>query len=167
LAQYGAGQNRALVEAACLKAAELTVAAEGLRARLLATTEPNDAFIFPLTPGGKSALATLPPWHYSSDCIAIEYWADPAAIAALLPPGLTPDEKSSGRAFFWFLLWKAAAILYQGCVAALTGKAPDAVQKISSGLTAWRSTGATLLAPFYLSCLAGAYAAATPGQNAF
>ena len=66
-------------------------------------------FSVPLTPDGKSALANLPPWHYSSDCIAIEYWADPAAIAALLPPGLTPDEKSAGRAFFWFLDWQFTA----------------------------------------------------------
>ena len=51
-------------------------------------------FSVPLTPQGKSSLATMPPWHYSSDCIAIEYWTDPAAIATLLPPGLTPDEKS-------------------------------------------------------------------------
>jgi hypothetical protein len=64
------------------------------------------AFSVPITPQGKSALATLPPWHYSSDCIAIEYWGDPGAIAALLPPGLTPDEKSGGRAFFWFLDWQ-------------------------------------------------------------
>src|ERR1700730_6201098 len=63
----------------------------------------HKGFSVPLTPGGKSALATLPPWHYSSDCIAVEYWADPAAIAALLPPGVAPDEKSGGRAFFWFL----------------------------------------------------------------
>ena len=63
-------------------------------------------FTVPLTPGGKSALATLPPWHYSSDCIAIEYWADPAAIAALLPPGVVPDSKAGGRAFFWFLDWQ-------------------------------------------------------------
>jgi acetoacetate decarboxylase len=63
-------------------------------------------FSVPLTPQGKSALATLPPWHYSSDCIAIEYWADPQAIAALLPPGLSLDEKSEGRAFFWFLDWQ-------------------------------------------------------------
>src|SRR6202008_295584 len=63
-------------------------------------------FTVPLTADGKSALATLPPWHYSSDCIAIEYWADPGAIAALLPPGLTPDQKSAGRAFFWFLDWQ-------------------------------------------------------------
>lgn len=67
------------------------------------------AFSVPLTPQGKSALATLPPWHYSSDCLAIEYWADQDAIAALLPPGLTVDEKSAGRAFFWFLDWQFTA----------------------------------------------------------
>jgi acetoacetate decarboxylase len=63
-------------------------------------------FSVPLSPAGKSALATLPPWHYSSDCIAIEYWADPVAAAALLPPGLALDKKSDGRAFFWFLDWQ-------------------------------------------------------------
>ena len=64
------------------------------------------AFSVPITPQGKSALATLPPWHYSSDCLAVEFWADPSAIAALLPPGVTVDEKSGGRAFFWFLDWQ-------------------------------------------------------------
>ena len=63
-------------------------------------------FSVPLAPQGKSALATLQPWHYSSDCMAIEYWTDQGAIAALLPPGLAPDEKSGGRAFFWFLDWQ-------------------------------------------------------------
>jgi acetoacetate decarboxylase len=63
-------------------------------------------FSVPLTPQGKSTLTPLPPWHYSSDCIAIEYWADPAAIAALLPPGIALDTKSGGRAFFWFLDWQ-------------------------------------------------------------
>jgi acetoacetate decarboxylase len=63
-------------------------------------------FSVPLTPQGNSALASLPPWHYSSDCLAIEYWADPAAIAALLPPGVSRDEKSAGRAFLWFLDWQ-------------------------------------------------------------
>src|ERR1700683_3134944 len=66
-------------------------------------------FSVPLSPDGKSALATLPPWHYSSDCIAIEYWAAPAAIDALLPPGLVRDENSAGRAFFWFLDWQFTA----------------------------------------------------------
>jgi acetoacetate decarboxylase len=63
-------------------------------------------FSVPLTPQGKSPLVSPPPWHYSSDCLVIEYWTDPAAIAALLPPGVTADEKSRGRAFFWFLDWQ-------------------------------------------------------------
>ena len=66
-------------------------------------------FSVPLTPQGGSALASPPPWHYSSDCLVIEYWADPAAVAALLPPGVTADEKSRGRAFFWFLDWQFTA----------------------------------------------------------
>jgi acetoacetate decarboxylase len=63
-------------------------------------------FSVPLTPQGKSPLVSPPPWHYSSDCLVVEYWANPDAIAALLPPGVTPDEKSQGRAFFWFLDWQ-------------------------------------------------------------
>jgi predicted ATPase len=39
-------------------------------------------------------------------------------------------------------LWKAAAIMNRGCVLALSGKASDAVQMITSGIAAWRSTGA-------------------------
>ena len=45
------------------------------------------------------------------------------------------------------VFWKAGGMLMQGCVLALTGKASDAVQMITSGITAWRSTGATLLMP--------------------
>ena len=37
-------------------------------------------FSVPLTPRGKSALATLPPWRYSSDCVAIEFWAEGLAV---------------------------------------------------------------------------------------
>ena len=49
-------------------------------------------------------------------------------------------------------------MMNQGCVFALTGKASDAVHKITSGITAVRSTGATLWMPLYLSYLARAYA---------
>jgi acetoacetate decarboxylase len=66
-------------------------------------------FTVPLTPQGQSSLATFPPWHYSSDCTAVEYWANPDAIQALLPPGLSPDSNSRGRAFFWFLDWQFTA----------------------------------------------------------
>jgi predicted ATPase len=56
------------------------------------------------------------------------------------------------------LLWKAFATLYQGCVLAPTGKAADAVQMITSGLIALRSTGSTLYVPWYLLHLTKAHA---------
>ncbi len=61
------------------------------------------------------------------------------------------DEKGSS-------FWKAHGMSMQGCLFALTGKASDAVQMITSGIAALRSTGATLLMPLYLSYLARAYA---------
>jgi predicted ATPase len=56
-------------------------------------------------------------------------------------------------------LWKAWGMLNKGCVLALNGKAADAVHVITSGLTAWRSTGSTSWIPWYLSHLGIAYAA--------
>jgi predicted ATPase len=56
------------------------------------------------------------------------------------------------------LFWKATGMSFRGCVFALTGKASDAVQVITSGITTSRSTGATMWVPFYLSCLARAHA---------
>jgi predicted ATPase len=56
------------------------------------------------------------------------------------------------------VFWKAFGMLNQGCVLALTGEAADAVQMITRGLTAYRSTGTTMWMPTYLSYLARAYA---------
>jgi class 3 adenylate cyclase/predicted ATPase len=64
---------------------------------------------------------------------------------------LLADEKGT-------LFWKAFGMMNQGCVLALTGKASDAVQMISAGITAFRSTGATVWVPLYLSYLARAHA---------
>jgi hypothetical protein len=50
------------------------------------------------------------------------------------------DEKSA-------LSWKELGVSVQGCVLALTGKAADAVQMITSGIVALRSTGSTLWMP--------------------
>jgi class 3 adenylate cyclase/predicted ATPase len=61
------------------------------------------------------------------------------------------DEKGS-------LFWKATAMLLQGWVFALTGKASNAVETINSAITAVRSTGAELFAPWCLSHLAWAHA---------
>ena len=48
-------------------------------------------FSVPLTPQGKSALATLPPWHYSCDCIASVHktrsFSAPSPAAAPLTKG--------------------------------------------------------------------------------
>ena len=56
-------------------------------------------------------------------------------------------------------MWKALRNdAREVCLLALTGKAADAVQMITSGITAWRSTGATLWMPSFLSYLARAYA---------
>jgi predicted ATPase len=45
----------------------------------------------------------------------------------------------------------------QGWVFALTGKASDAVDVLTSGLGAFRSTGSTLWIPLHMSCLAIAH----------
>ena len=54
--------------------------------------------------------------------------------------------------------FKTQTTLVRGLILAQTGKATDAVQTITAGITAWRSAGATLWIPLYLSCLATAHA---------
>jgi predicted ATPase len=56
------------------------------------------------------------------------------------------------------VLWQAAGMRNQGCVFALTGRASDAVASIATSIAAYRSTGSTVLVPFYLSYLARAHA---------
>jgi predicted ATPase len=56
------------------------------------------------------------------------------------------------------LFWKAQGMSKQGCILALTGKAAEAVQMITSGIAAWRSTGSTAWMPLYLAYLARAHA---------
>jgi predicted ATPase len=55
-------------------------------------------------------------------------------------------------------LWKAYEMLVRGRVLALTGEPAEAVQMITSGITALRSTGATVNVPWHLAYLATAYA---------
>ena len=56
------------------------------------------------------------------------------------------------------ILLKTFGRLGQGCAAALTGKWADVTEMITFGLKGWRSAGATLLAPMWLSLLASARA---------
>jgi class 3 adenylate cyclase/predicted ATPase len=61
------------------------------------------------------------------------------------------DEKSAA-------FWKAFGMMNQGCLFTLTGKASDAVHVITSGMAAYRLTGATIHVPLYLPYLARAHA---------
>ncbi len=54
--------------------------------------------------------------------------------------------------------WERWATMQRGCVLALTGKASDAVQTITSGMAAMRSSGTTMWMPVWLSYLARAQA---------
>jgi predicted ATPase len=80
---------------------------------------------------------------YYGDCLKANELADELLALA--------EEKDA-------LLWKAASLTYRGCVSFLTGNATAAVDQLISGIAAWRSTGATLWTPFYLSHLANAHA---------
>jgi class 3 adenylate cyclase/predicted ATPase len=75
------------------------------------------------------------------DCAAASVQSDELVALA--------EEKGS-------LFWKAGGMMNQGCV--LTGQASNAVKLISSGITTWRSTGATMFVPLHLSYLTRAYA---------
>jgi predicted ATPase len=54
--------------------------------------------------------------------------------------------------------WKATEMLLRGWLFSLTGKSAEAVELITSGIAAYRSTGATSFIPQRLSDLARAYA---------
>ena len=75
-----------------------------------------------------------------------------AAATALIDELLAlADEKSA-------LFWMAHGMSIRGVLLASTGRAADAVQSITSGFSAYRSTGSTIWGPYYLSYLARAYA---------
>jgi acetoacetate decarboxylase len=62
-------------------------------------------YALPQTPLGRSSLAPRPPWHYAGNCLAIEFEADAAAVAALLP---RPLEFADSRCCAYFIEWQFA-----------------------------------------------------------
>lgn len=59
-------------------------------------------FMFPRTATGQSSLVPPPPWHYSGTMLTIEYRANPAAVAEMLPDPLEPaDEDPGALAVIW------------------------------------------------------------------
>jgi acetoacetate decarboxylase len=63
-------------------------------------------YSLPLSPEGKASLVPAPPWHYAGDFLVLEYWADPDAVAAVLPPGLEPYADDPGRCAALFVDWQ-------------------------------------------------------------
>jgi class 3 adenylate cyclase/predicted ATPase len=62
------------------------------------------------------------------------------------------DEKNAA-------IWKALATMQIGCVLALSGKASEGIQTITSGITTYKSTGSRVYLPIFLAHLSRAYAA--------
>jgi predicted ATPase/class 3 adenylate cyclase len=54
--------------------------------------------------------------------------------------------------------WTAFGLINQGCLWALTDSLSNGVSALSSGIAAWRSTGANIWIPFFVSWLARAHA---------
>jgi class 3 adenylate cyclase/predicted ATPase len=90
------------------------------------------------------ALAITPQAHF----LSANY---PTAIAANDELLVVAEEKNARY-------WKAVGMVLQGNLSVVTDKAPDAIQKITTGLAAFRSTGATLYVPSWLSSLARGFA---------
>ena len=75
----------------------------------------------------------------------------PAAIAEAYESVALADEKGA-------VVFKGLAMLAHGSSLAVAGKATDAIQVITSGISALQTTGAAIWAPLSSSCLARAYA---------
>jgi predicted ATPase len=84
------------------------------------------------------------------------------AVANVLLDELLALADDKGSSF-----WKAFGMLARGYILALTGKASETVQIATIGLSAFRSTSSTLLAPLHLSYLARAYADLGQFDNAW
>jgi predicted ATPase len=82
-----------------------------------------------------------------------DFWTGNYAAAATHIEELIvlSDEKGA-------LFWSAFGKMNQGCAFILTGKASSAIETLTSGITALRSTGTTMWMPMYLAYLATAYA---------
>jgi acetoacetate decarboxylase len=65
-------------------------------------------YSLPRSPEGRAPLVPRPPWHYVGDFFVIDYWADPAAVSAVLPPGLMPHS-DPGRCAAIFADWQSCS----------------------------------------------------------
>ena len=63
-------------------------------------------YTVPRTPDGKASLVPPPPWHYVGDFLVVDFHADPAAAASLLPEGIEPHA-DAGRCAAVFVDWQS------------------------------------------------------------
>ncbi len=61
---------------------------------------------YPFTDTGASSLIPPLPWHYTGNCVAAEYTADPEKLARLVPDGM---ELADGRVSLHFFDWQSCA----------------------------------------------------------
>jgi hypothetical protein len=73
-----------------------------------------------------------------------------SAVALLAELAKLADEKGAA-------LWKAYGLMTQGAVKLSTAQPSDAVHLLTTGINAFRRTGATVFVPWYLTLLASAY----------
>jgi predicted ATPase len=90
--------------------------------------------------------------HALCETLFVHLWSGNYAIAnTQIDKGIRlADETGSA-------LWKAGVMLNRGCLFAQTGKALDAVQLITTGISEWRSNGSNVFIPLFLTYLARAY----------
>lgn len=62
-------------------------------------------YSLPLSPSGRSAMLTPPPWHFSGDVLMVDYRVSPEAVAAFLPAELSPG-RDPGAAAAVFAQWQ-------------------------------------------------------------
>src|ERR1700692_1187817 len=59
-------------------------------------------FTAPRSPLGATALVPSPPWHFSGDVLAVEFWNDPDVSVHILPTGIELDNKRPGHSVALF-----------------------------------------------------------------
>src|SRR5256714_4189348 len=69
-------------------------------------TEKLRGFTYQLRPKGESTVNPHPRWYYSSDFLDVEFWAQRAAVASLLPNGWEPDPAANGHSNALFYDWQ-------------------------------------------------------------
>lgn len=66
-------------------------------------------FFPPKTATGRSSIVPPPPWYYSGDLLTVEYRTDPARVAELLPPPLSPAEHDPGAVALIWADWQSCS----------------------------------------------------------